>query len=269
MHMRSSCTRAERAPRYIRGATGMSGRLAGLAVCAALAGLAPSGAFAASLYLTQGGSGSFNGAQFISDLSQSTGTGFLESFVRIQRAGNEQGYNTSGRPVPFDEKTDPNFTHDLQLGQVPIIGGFYEFLLDINEPNGAPNSLLSLDDVQIYTSPVPSQTTTNVASLGIKRYDMDFGASGEDNYIMLDHMFAEGSGKADMQALIPVSNFDGAEPTDYVYFYSRFGLQAGMETGSGAADGFEEWAVTPEPASATLALAGLCWFLGRRSDRAR
>ena len=270
MHVRPLCARVARATPYTSGPTSTSGRFAGLAVCAVIIGLASSGAFAEQLNLTLGGSGSFNGADFVSDLSQAAGTGFLASFVRIQRTGTEQGYNTSGRPVPFDEKTDPNHTHDLQLGQIPIVGDCYEFILDIAEPNSFPDSLLSLDDIQIYTSPVPSQTTTDIASLGIKRYDMDFGASGEDNHILLDHDFAEGSGKADMKALIPVSYFAGASPSDFVYLYSRFGLQAGAEAGSDSADGFEEWAIVPEPASAALALAGLlCWSLGHRYRRAR
>jgi len=39
--------------------------------------------------------------------AQPTGTGFIDSFVRVQGAasggGSEQGYNTTARPLQFDE----------------------------------------------------------------------------------------------------------------------------------------------------------------------
>ena len=116
-----------------------------------------------------GSSGSANGAIFQFDTSQPTGTGFLQPFVRLYATGTEQGYNTSGRPVPFDEDTTANWTHDMQLQDLPIVGGYYEFILDINEPGVVPESLLSLDEIQIYTSAVGGQTTTNLGSLGTLR----------------------------------------------------------------------------------------------------
>ena len=48
------------------------------------------------------------------------GTGVLDSFVRLAADGTEKGYNTSGRPLPFDEKTNLTDTHDIQLGNIPI-----------------------------------------------------------------------------------------------------------------------------------------------------
>src|SRR3954462_14670249 len=46
------------------------------------------------------------------------GTGVVDSFLRLQHKGTEQGYNTSYRQVEFDEKKDPNFTRDLQLTEI-------------------------------------------------------------------------------------------------------------------------------------------------------
>src|SRR5262245_30513946 len=62
---------------------------------------------------TAGASGFINGAFFQQTGPQPTGTGAIQSFVRIQRNVSEQGYNTDYRPVQFDEKSDPNFTRSL------------------------------------------------------------------------------------------------------------------------------------------------------------
>src|SRR5205814_1742512 len=48
--------------------------------------------------------------------AQPTGTGVIQSFVRLQGRGNQavtQGYNTDHRPVQFDENTSPQFTRLL------------------------------------------------------------------------------------------------------------------------------------------------------------
>jgi len=49
-------------------------------------------------------SGSINGALFDFTTAQPTGTGIIQPFLRVQADGVEQGYNTSGAPVPFDDK---------------------------------------------------------------------------------------------------------------------------------------------------------------------
>src|SRR4029077_18801416 len=63
------------------------------------------------------------------------GSGNIDSFVRVQASGTEQGYNTSFRPLQFNETTSATFTHDLALSAVPVVlinGVTYrEFLLDI------------------------------------------------------------------------------------------------------------------------------------------
>lgn len=234
----------------------------GAVVAALVVGVASVGAQAARIDLTggNGSSGTANGAIFQFDTTQPTGTGVLQPFVRMQATGTEQGYNTSGRPVAFDENSTANWTHDVQLQDLRIVGDYYEFILDINEPGVVPESLLSLDEIQIYTSSVGGKTTTNLSQLGTLRYDLD---AGEDNHILMDYLNA-GSGVADMRALIPVSAFAGASPTDYMYFYSQFGLQEGAAAGSGSADGYEEWAVVPEPASAGLLLMAMGLLLRRR-----
>ena len=47
--------------------------------------------------------------------AQPTGTGVIDSFVRLQAKGTggqiEQGFNTDGRPLQFDENTSPQLQH--------------------------------------------------------------------------------------------------------------------------------------------------------------
>ncbi|MBV9009459.1 MAG: hypothetical protein JO354_09890 [Verrucomicrobia bacterium] len=193
-------------------------------------------------------SGSINGAQFIFADQQPTGTGVIQSFLRVQNSPVEEGYNTSGG-TPFDDKAGP-WTHDLTFGDLQgsttTINGtdYFKLLLDVNEPGGN-KSLISLDQLQFYTSPVGSQTTATVSSLGTLRYS--FGAN---DAVLLDASRNHGSGSGDMYAYIPTSNFAGTNANDFVYLYSHFGNSAASE------GGFEEWATfcnsTPVPEMSAL-----------------
>src|SRR5207237_1193506 len=85
---------------------------------------------------TVGAVGGVNGAIFRQFSPQPTGTGYIDSFVRLQAKGAgtqaQQGFNTDARPVQFDENTSPQFTRSLLLANVPVvdIGGvsYREFL---------------------------------------------------------------------------------------------------------------------------------------------
>lgn len=229
-------------------------------------------ASAAIIDLTLGGSswGTVNGALFEFG-KQRGGTGNLRPFLRVQANGSEQGYNTSNNRVPFDEKTGP-WTRDLRLGEVPLIvkNGipYLELLLDINENKGGGHEYLSLDALRLYTSPVPSQNTTDLNQLGTLRYDLD---AGGDSVILLNYALAAGSGFTDMTAYIPLDAVAGVNPAQYLYVYCQFGLRPVEGAGSSlrdwsSSDGFEEWATevfpdtvfVPEPVTfGFLALGGL------------
>jgi hypothetical protein len=202
--------------------------------------------------LVNSDSGTINGAQFVFTDQTPTGTGVIQPFLRVQNTPTEQGYNTSGG-TPFDDMAGP-WTHnltvtDLNTTTVSLNGTqYYKLLLDVNEPNGS-KSAISLDQLQFYTSPVGSQTTTNVSSLGTLRYTFNAGS-----HVMIDAARNHGSGSGDMYAYIPVSDFAGAKSTDFVYMYSLFGANASADLTSQG--GFEEWAlvahVAPIPEVSTF-----------------
>src|SRR5438270_12608782 len=214
-------------------------------------------------------SGSINGAQFVFTTPQPTGTGVIQPFLRVENTPIEQGYNTSGG-TPFDDKAGP-CTHDLTFGDLQntevTLGGvsYFKLLLDVNEPGGS-KSLISLDQLQFYTSTVGSQTTSNVGSLGALRYTFSSGDS-----VILDASRNHGSGSGDMYAYIPTSDFAGTKMSDFVYLYAYFGNTDTSKSG------FEEWALVnaapiPEmnaffPIIGFFALAFATQHLRRRHGR--
>lgn len=206
-----------------------------------LAIIAASGttASAASLDLTSGGSGTINGARFITTDQQPTGSGVIQPFVRLQDPNSPaEGYNANARPVMDDVNTSPSFTHDLLLSAVPVVQlsgiSYYEFLLDINQTNANP--LLSLDKLQIYTRSTAltqADDLTDLTGSSTLRYDLDFGA---DNEVLLNYSLNSGSGSGDLLAYIPYILFGSS--SQFVYLYSMFGSKDGYTEN----DGFEEWA---------------------------
>src|SRR5438552_12670259 len=165
-------------------------------------------------------SGTINNAQFVFTTSQPTGTGVIQPFLRVENTPIEQGYNTSGG-TPFDDKAGP-WTHNLTFGALQntevTLGGasYFKLLLDVNEPGGS-KSLISLDQLQFYTSKVGSQRTSNVDSVGTLR---DTFSSGDS--VILDASRNDGRGSVDMYAYSPTSDFAGTKTSDFVYLYPHF-----------------------------------------------
>lgn len=191
-----------------------------------------------------GAVGAINDAIFRQFDAQPTGTGVINSFVRLQapnaKATVQQGYNTDYRKLQFDENTSPQFTRSLQLRDVPVVNfngvRYREFLLDINQKASQP--YLSLDELRLFAGDAPNlhgydPVTRQLAGRFDPVYDLDAGA---DNWIRLDARLNQGSGKGDMLAYIPDAAFASAGADAYVYLYSKFGVNA---TGNA---GFEEWA---------------------------
>ena len=174
--------------------------------------------------------------------SQSTGSGVIDSFVRIEKNGTEQGFNSTTQNLDIGNSN--TFNHFIQVSDVGSVnlGGtnYLQFLLDINQQGSRP--LLSLDDVEIFTSAGPDATSTTLAALSAGKTKV-FQSTGT---VYLDYSLNPGSGAGDMYLYVPRNAFGAS--TNYIYLYSHFG-------GSGAAPfatnaGFEEWATiraVPEP----------------------
>ena len=153
------------------------------------------------------------------------------------------GYNTSERPLQFDENSSPTFTHDLALSTVPIvtIGGveYREFLLDINQTSNNP--LLSLHELQVFVGNTGRTDRRDcrrrwdgeLRRSATRIYDMDANAGG-DSRVELDYNLNSGSGSGDMFFYLNNNLFAGGT---FVTLYSAFGAP---NTNN---DGFEEWAV--------------------------
>jgi len=194
------------------------------------------GARATVVDLINGDSGVLNGGA-IADWTdfKATGSGDVQSFLRVQADGTEQGYNTSGSPLPFDDKAGA-FTHDITFADLltteVTLGGqnYFKLLLDVAQLSNSP--LISLDDLRIYTSATGSLTTTNLSLLGTLRYSF----TGNDK-ILLDASRNSGNGSGDMFLYIPVSAFAGTLSTDFVYLYCLFGTTYGTNGGP------EEWSL--------------------------
>ncbi len=253
----------------------------------------PSAAADGGFYLTDtqtlGGdeiiSNSFGTAYFLQfDEDESSGTGVFDPFVRLSaNTLQQQGVNSSGRNLVWDENSAPGFTRDLKLDEVPTIEcpfgftGFAgqtcrEFALDINEVGSTPLWFLSLDATRVYVSEQPNICDVTVCKNGQNNpfefdpFALDFGVAGaqliwamdglkETNYgIGLNFQLDNGSGRADLVMYIPESVFppaisdacpyDQGLGDDCPYFVHFYSHFGADQTQD---DGFEEWDVRVLP----------------------
>ena len=238
-----------------------------------------------------------DGADFSTVDNKPTGTGVFQPFLTLQKNPIEQGYNTSGNADGsvnkdvFDTKRQPNWNHDLTVGDLQNVNGFYVFELDANETgSGNINRLLSIDNIVIYTSPTAKQGTEQFDANGLLKFTdasvkyalntPNTPSAEMKNWITIDASRSDGgstsgSGSSDLLVYIPVSNFAGALDTDSVYFYNLNGVHYQSEEGTSADAGFEEWRAWTGPNSSvpdggntlalmSSALVALGFVAGRR-----
>jgi len=228
-------------------------------------------------------------AIFENFFDQPTGTGVFQPFLTLEReaaGGNpsyyEQAYNTDGAPLYLDELRN-HWNTTLKVGDLAETeknGAFYYcFILDANEP-GKNKSLISIDNIRIYTSAMDN--TANVGDdlsklddLGDLRWAMNDPVLNldttfnDDPWVLLDadqdNVLSNsngGSGKADMILYVPVSAFAGASDADYLWFYNLNGVKYEADSTYGAEAGYEEWKACVKTTSVpdngtTLGLFGL------------
>jgi hypothetical protein len=231
-------------------------------------------ASATILNLTSLGSSGNIGAAFFQQVSnQSTGTGVIDPFVRLQHNGSEMGFNTDYRPLNgdlADVNNSPQFTHSLKVGDFGVVnqGGVQKirFLLDINQTSNNP--YLSLDRLKVYVADAPDLHTNASLFSQTLIYDMD---AGGDSKVLMDYRLESGSGSGDMFAYLPYDLLS-SYTNKYLYLFSEFGASGDSLATN---DGFEEWArvdgeppasSVPEPTTLLLLGAGLAGsaFMRRR-----
>src|SRR5262245_28494538 len=207
-----------------------------------------------------------NGAVFQStNPDSSAGTGTISSFLRVQKTGTEEGFNTDAG-VTLDAKGG-SFTRSLLLSEVPLVKraqdgvNSYQFAFDINQSD----PLISLDQVKVYLTNNPNLTEApgmppafhNFATpipagtAVVPVYNLD---AGGDNFIKMSQDVAgSGSGRLDALMYIPKTAFDAAlamlpaGSTAYVVIYSQLGTEFATD------GGFEEWSVGDgRPVTATI-----------------
>ena len=155
-----------------------------------------------------------------------SGTGNYNSFLRLQKNGEQRGFNTNDNNQA--DNKDGIWTHDLLVSSLVVVnvGGtdYYEIRLDLNETNSGDGPQITLDDLRIFysTAPADGDDLDNDFADLTKVFDLSGSLALTD--------INSGSGTDDYIFLLPVSLF----PNSAAYFtlYSEF---------SGTDGGFEEW----------------------------
>jgi hypothetical protein len=233
------------------------------AVAAGMSGVAMGGVVVD--LTTPGSSGFVRGALYMSVDTEGVGDP-VSSFLRFRTdLTSPQGYNSSARPLRFNEDDQGDYTRNLRVSELPMfnIGGvdYFEFLFNANEPDGQGVDRVSINQMNIYTGPIGDKRTNSISSLGTLRYSLD--ATGDDNTIIVRDANS-GENAMDARILVPVAMFGDASPDDYVYLFARIGDTA---TAQGS---YEEFGVRvlpvviPLPSAAGLGMAGLAGLAFRR-----
>ena len=227
--------------------------------------------------------GAVGGTAFFSEIStHPAGTGVFDPFLTINSQGNskiERGYNTDGHTALYLNQQRPEWNTLLKVSDLAKIniGGtnYYAFELDANEPSGivradgSSKSLLSIDNIRIYTSSTDNtgavqSDETKLDSLGTLRFALNDPLKSGSNYNITNWVKMDattdgiadtqghngGSGFSDLIVYIPASDFPNLN--DYIFFYNLNGAHFQADVGGDAAEaGFEEWRAVVGPNTST------------------
>lgn len=186
----------------------------------------------------------------------------------VQTAG-ERDLTTAGNSCTINgaiyaqgetqEITGLQRTHDLLVGDLGLINGSHMLLLDTNQPQA--NSLLSLDQVQIYGSGTSGLANYPFTASAALVYDMD---AGSNSRVKLDNNVAggpsSGSGNFDMTLKLSAADSALLAGLSHFYLFSQFGTHFANN------DGYQEWVgVVPEPSVPWLLALGLLVVALRRA----
>jgi hypothetical protein len=207
-----------------------------------------------------GSEGTANGAIFRQYEATVDDTSVPERFLKVRDNGVEQGYNTAARQRRGDGNADALFARAIRLGAVPQVevdGETYRaFFLDVRQRDGS--SLISLDELRIYAHQTRNLTgyNANTLTLGGQAAIWDLDAV-EDTFIRLDAAHNADVGRGDAFILIPDSVFAGWTDDNFVYLFSKFGVN------NRANGGAEVWGLKvppqddpPPPSEGTASLSG-------------
>jgi len=207
--------------------------------------------------------------------TQPAGTGVYDPFLTLERtaaggnsSGIESAYNTDGHTALYLDQQRPEWNTIVKLSDLAIVDvngkSYYAFELDANEPGG-DKSLLSVDNIRIYTS--TSDKTSAVGNdesklespseIGKLRWAMNDPLNqgnpagyNIDNWIKLDANQSDadkrsngGSGISDMILYVPADAFKEAidNGEDYLWFYNLNGVHYLADGDLAAQAGYEEW----------------------------
>jgi hypothetical protein len=283
------------------------------ALLAAIVILPSIAAFATELDLSGSAmSGSLTGAVggtaiFSETSTHPAGTGVFDPFLTINSQGNskiERGYNTDGQTALYLNQQRPEWNTLLKVSDLAKIniGGtnYYAFELDANEPSGteradgSPKSLLSIDNIRIYTSSTDNtgavqSNETKLDSLGTLRFALNDPLKNGSNYNITNWVKMDattdgiadtqghngGSGFSDLIVYIPASDFPNLN--DFIFFYNLNGAHFQADVGGDAAEaGFEEWRAvvgpnngTPDGGNTLVLLSSAVLALGLISRRCK
>jgi len=181
-------------------------------------------------------------------------TSDFDTFLQLQAAGTEEGYNTDARPFQLNQVGDLTVTRSLKLADVPVvnIGGtnYRQFFLDVNETTRNPQ--ITLEELRIYLAEAPNLTGYNSKTKSLSGRGAAWDMDGAGNVsVKLNAQLNAATGMGDAYVYIPSAFFGSST---YVYLYSKLGGKIKSDNGG------ESWGVLAPPPPPSGSISGFVYF---------